>query len=136
MSAADLAREFAALNDAIRKSHELLADMRAERKLMGQLLLDVRAEIKGGVAGLINAEVEKQINVLGVETEEAIRRTVKKVNTIFDNYISVCLGTDPQSVKEGRAPVPELVQEAYGLGIRGPAVVDEYLRRVHDRVGE
>lgn len=130
MSAEELAREFAALNAAIAKSHEVLVDMRAERKLMGQMLLDVRSTIKDGVTGLIEAEVAKQIGVLGVETEAAIRKTVRKINVIFDNYIQICLGTDAQSVREGKTPVPELVQKAYSLGITGPERVAEYLSRV------
>jgi len=102
MSAADLAREFAAINAAIQKSHEVLADMRAERKLMGQMLLDVRAEIKDGVQGLVAAEVKK------------------------------CVGTDPQSVREGKTPVPDLVQEARRTGA-GPALSAEYLETIGRR---
>jgi hypothetical protein len=130
VSAADLARELAALNAAIKKSHEALADMRAERKLLAQLLADIRAEIKDGVRALVDAEVEKQIAVLSVETDEAIRQTVKKINTIFDNYIAECLGTDPQSAREGKTPVPDIVRKARSMGMADTNAVGEYLARV------
>lgn len=44
-TAETLAREFAALNTATERAHQVLADMRAERKLLASLLIDVEISL-------------------------------------------------------------------------------------------
>lgn len=116
MSAEDLAREFAALNTAMRKSHALLADMRDERKLLAQMLIDLRTTTTTSVGEIIAAEVTEQVDRLGKETDKAIRSSIRKVGTLFDEYVARCLGLDAETKAAGQDSIPEMIAKVRASG--------------------
>lgn len=110
--AQQLAEEFAALNEATRRAHEAIADMRAERRLLTEQLAAVRAELHNGVKTILEAQVEAAVSELGKATEKAMRDTVARVDQQIDYYLETALGQDAYSRLKGRPTVPEMVAEA------------------------
>ena len=110
MSAEDLAREFAALNAAITKAHELLADLRAERRLLADDLraVDVarrslRDDINEQCSALIEDCVRTQLAQLHEATTEQMRVSVRKVDESFTQLQNLYLcgnGPDPKPIED------------------------------------
>jgi uncharacterized coiled-coil DUF342 family protein len=109
-TATELAREFAALNEAARKAHEVLADMRAERKLLAAELKDVhearaglRADINEQCSDLINDCVRTQLETLVPEMQRHHEISVAKVDESFTRLQNLYLcgdGPDPKPIED------------------------------------
>jgi hypothetical protein len=69
------------------EGHGLLKDLRAEVKKAQQLVPMI-------VSRRISAEVSKQLQALGEETEEAMQRAVDKVGREFDKVQAMFMGED------------------------------------------
>ena len=107
-----MAQEFAALNEATRRAHEAIADMRTERKLMAEQLAEVRKELDGSVEKRLDAEVKRQLANLGEATQKAMDDSVERVGRKIDEYLELSIGTDAYSKLKGRQPIPDLIREA------------------------
>jgi predicted transcriptional regulator len=112
VTAAELAAEYARLNEATRRSHEVIADMRAERKLLGELLVEVREATHQRAETMIESAVTAGLQVLGEKTEEAMARSVERVGQKIDHYLEIALGLDALSKAKGREPIPDLIARA------------------------
>lgn len=107
-----LAREYAALNEATRRAHEAIADMRAERQLLNKELAAARTELADGVKGLLEAEVQKGLQQFHEATRKAMSDAVTHVDEQLQKYLDVALGTDPTNKAMGRMGIPALIREA------------------------
>jgi cobalamin biosynthesis protein CbiD len=108
-----------ALREEIRRAHEVLKDLRAE----------IRAAREARKEFFAAPELEER---LGKLTEEAmaayadnvkqqIDRATEAVWNRFDTITMIALGEDPQSVREGKKTIPDLIREfiaAKGLPYR------------------
>jgi hypothetical protein len=106
-----LAEEFAALNEAVRKSHEAIADMKTERRLMAATLTELRNMINGDVKKLLHDEVAKQVADLGKATDQAMRDAVARVDLKVNQYLELSLGTDAYSKLKGLTSIPDMIAD-------------------------
>jgi predicted nucleic acid-binding Zn-ribbon protein len=88
----DTAAELEALRTATREAHEVLKDLRTERRAVEQMLAGIEGRVRRAVADLIESEVARQVAELGKVTERAMRDSVAKVGREFDRLASIYLG--------------------------------------------
>lgn len=106
----DLAREFAAVNEATKKAHELLADMRAERRLLADDLKAVdaarvalREDIREQCGELIGERVASLLESFEPAVKSQMDRSVAKVAETFDKLETLYLcgnGPDPKPIED------------------------------------
>ncbi len=126
---ADLEREIetlTALREATREAREAAKDLRAEmraarelrREFLGTPELDARlGELTEAALSRYSDGIDKQIKLA---TEAVWNR--------FDTITMICLGEDPQSVREGKKTIPDLIREfiaAKGLPYRLTRIKEE-----------
>jgi hypothetical protein len=112
LAMSDLEREIetlAALREATRQAREAAKDLRAEMKaarefrkeFFGTPELDARLnELTEDALARYSDGIDKQIKLA---TEATWNR--------FDTITMICMGEDPQSVREGKKTVPDLIRE-------------------------
>lgn len=106
----DLAREFAALNAATTKAHELLADLRAERRLLADDLKAVdaarvalRDDINEQCSALIGDCVRSQLAEFEPSMKRQMEKSVAKVDASFTRLETLYLcgnGPDPKPIED------------------------------------
>ena len=106
----ELAREFAALNSATTKAHELLADLRAERRLLAEDLKAIhearaglREDINKQSSDLIGECVAVHLAQFEPTVREQMDRSVEKVARTFDKLETLYLcgnGPDPKPIED------------------------------------
>jgi rRNA-processing protein FCF1 len=109
-TATDLAREFAALNAAMTKAHELLADLRAERRLLAEDLkvvdiarAQLRKDINDQCGALIEDCVRTQLEQLIPQMKQQHEFAVKRVDESFTRLQNLYLcgnGPDPEPIED------------------------------------
>lgn len=108
----DLDREIetlTALREEIRRAHEVLKDLRAE----------IRAAREARQEFFAAPELEERLGVLTGEAlaryddniKQQIDRATEAVWNRFDTITMIAMGEDPQSVREGKKTVPDLIRE-------------------------
>ncbi|HST84637.1 MAG TPA: hypothetical protein VLL08_23065 [Kineosporiaceae bacterium] len=107
--ATQLVREFAALNTATERAHQAIADMRAERKLLSSLLIEVREAVQQRAETMIEAALTPALELLGEKTKEAMDRSVERVGQQIDHYLELALGQDALAKAKGYEPIPDLI---------------------------
>lgn len=88
------ADEIAALRAATREAHEVLKDLRTERRAVEQLVAGIEGRIQRTVSDLIEAAVKRDIASLAKVTEKAMRDSVAKVGREFDRLERILTGRD------------------------------------------
>ena len=109
------ADEVAALREATRQAHEVLKDLRTERRAVEQLVAGIEGRVQRAVADLIEAQVAEQIAALGRVTEKAMADSVAKVGREFDRLASIYVGRDDDG-----ATLEELTRRARPLPVHPP----------------
>lgn len=96
------AEEIAALKAATREAHEVLRDLRDERRAISESVAALRAEsadipdrVRRSVQATIEHQVAEQVNKLGVATRQAMDHSVAKVQREFDRLAGIFLGHGP-----------------------------------------
>lgn len=92
--ARDVAGEVAELREATRQAHEVLGDLRRERRAVEQFAATVRADVEAAVRARIEAEVERQVGELAEVTKRAMRESVAKVEREFDRLARIFTGRE------------------------------------------
>lgn len=91
----------------IREGHGLLKDMRAERRMIEQLL--------DGIPDKVNKRIEDAVRVgletLGEKTREAMDASVAKVGREFDRLEAIFTGTERKMHRQGKPPLEDLIRE-------------------------
>jgi hypothetical protein len=62
---ARLAAELAAVNEAVRRAHEAITDLRRERQTLTVLAAEIKAITSKKAEQLIDSEIRRQISVMG-----------------------------------------------------------------------
>lgn len=99
--------EIDALREATRQAHEVLRDLRTERRAVQQLLAEVDGRVQRAVSDLIQDAVKRDIEALGQVTEKAMRDAVVRVEGEFDRLASILTGREKDS-KHG--PLEDLIR--------------------------
>ncbi|WP_066373936.1 hypothetical protein [Herbidospora mongoliensis] len=110
--------EIEELRAAIREGHELLKDLRTAHKDLRTLQAEVVGLIDGipaKVDARIVAAVTKGLETLGDQTKQAMEKNVEKVAREFDRLQEIFTGTDPQSRREGKASLENMLIERRDL---------------------
>lgn len=94
----------AELKAAITEGHQLLKDMKAERKAFEQLFTDVSKLTRASVENTITAEVKTGLAEYRASMDRAIDTATKSVMKRFDTLADILMGTDDPN-KESLATV-------------------------------
>jgi hypothetical protein len=92
------------LKAAITEGHQLLKDMKAERKAFEQLFTDVRTQTRSSVESHITAQVKAGLAEYRASMERATDTATKAVMKRFDTLADILMGTDDPN-KESLAMV-------------------------------
>ena len=119
---ADLEREIetlTALREATRQAREAAKDLRAEMRSAREYRQEFLAapELDARLKELTEAALAAYDTGITKAIEEATQATWRR----FDTITMICMGEDPQSVREGKKTVPDLIREfiaAKGLPYR------------------
>lgn len=79
------------LNEAIRQSHEVLKDIKEERKIIERLLREGATKV---VCDRINAAVGKELEEFGDQLESNTHKIYNKIGSEVDKLIAISLGDD------------------------------------------
>lgn len=101
------------LRAEIREARETLKDLRGAIKEARELAPEL-------VGGLIEAEVTKGLEELGKTTKQAMRDSVARVITRFDELFDLITAQDRVTRRAGKPSIPELIEA------RGPAGSKEH----------
>ena len=128
-SVADLEREIetlAALREATRQAREAAKDLRAEmrsaREFRQEFLSTPELEARLGEL------TEDALKRYSESIQQQIEKATQAVWNRFDTITMICMGEDPQSVREGKKTVPDLIREfiaAKGLPYRLTRIREE-----------
>jgi len=118
----DLEREIetlAALREATREAREAAKDLRGEMKAAREFRREFLAtpELEARLGELTEAALKRYSDSI----DENIKKATEAVWNRFDTIAMICLGEDPQSVREGKKTIPDLIREfiaAKGLPYR------------------
>lgn len=98
--------DLAALREATRQAHEVLTDLRRERRAVEQLVAGIEGRVQRAVKDLIETAVEMQVGELGKATERAMDAAVAKVGREFDRLERIFTGRDDLK----RPPLEDLIR--------------------------
>ncbi|MFE2469761.1 hypothetical protein [Streptomyces mirabilis] len=90
------------LRELIREAHEVLKDLRAEKRDARELLPLLTDELFG-------AEVQKQVRAFTDVTKQAMDASVDRVFKKFDELQALLTGEDKQSRRKGKPSIPEML---------------------------
>ena len=90
--------EIAKIKTLIRELHEVIQEAQDVRAGLAYDLAVIKDKVDEVVAG----HVERNLETLGVATKQAILKTEAAVNKRFDTIVSILLGEDPQSRRQGK----------------------------------
>lgn len=99
--------EIDALREATRQAHEVLRDLRTERRAVEQILSGIEERVKRAVADRMEEAVKRDVEALGQVTEKAMRDSVAKVEREFDRLAGILTGREKDS-KHG--PLEDLIR--------------------------
>ncbi len=116
------ADDLAALRDATRVAHEVLRDLRTERRAVEQLIAGIEGRVQRAVGRYMQDAVKTEVAKLGEATEKAMRDSVAKVGREFDRLERILTGRDSKD----RPPLADLLREA---AESNPVLVVEARRR-------
>jgi hypothetical protein len=116
VSAAD---DLAALKAATREAHEVLSDLRAERRAMQDVIAGLGPLVERLVGGRIETEVREQMAKLGKATEKAMRDSVAKVGREFDRLQFILTGQED----DARPPLEQQLRQVQGTPLGEAAKV-------------
>ncbi len=94
------------MRTAIREAHEVLKDMRAERKAVETLLRDGAAET---VDGRIEAVLVPKLEEMTRTVKKAMADSVNQVTKEFKRIEEILLGTDPKSRRQDKPSVEQMI---------------------------
>ncbi|MFJ6841401.1 hypothetical protein ACIQRE_01890 [Streptomyces griseoluteus] len=103
-TAGDLEKTREQLRAEIREARETLKDLHAATKNARQLAPAL-------VTSVLQAEVERQLGLLGEHTERAMDESVKRVVAKFDELYAVMTGQDHATRRSGQMSIPDLLAE-------------------------
>jgi hypothetical protein len=104
--------ELEELREATREAHAAIKDLRAAAKEARTAAADARTAAQTEVRKILEAAAVREIGKLGQATEAAIARSVAKVSAEFDRLAATYTGTDPHSIRAGKASLEELANRA------------------------
>jgi hypothetical protein len=94
-----LAQEFAALNEATRRAHEAIADMRTERRLLADerkaaeaIRGEIRKMVLDNCGSLIGETVASQLDQFVPDMKEAMEKSKASVEEAFTRLENLYLG--------------------------------------------
>lgn len=94
------------LRTLIREAHELLKDIRTERRAIERLLDGIPATVDGR----IQTALETGLTELGEATRKAMDASVAKVGREFDRLEAIFTGTEPVARRAGKPPLEDLLR--------------------------
>lgn len=103
------------LREATRAAHEAIQDLRAATKDARQALGAIDQAIDQATARVdetVERRIVAQLDDLAKATKQAMDRSVAKVGREFDRLEAIFTGRDPESVREGKPPLEELLRKA------------------------
>jgi len=98
-----------ALREEIRRAHETLRDLRAEMKAARELRQSFFAAPE--LEQRLGALTESALAEYSVTVSEHIGKATEAVWNRFDVLAMIAMGEDPESVREGKKTVPDLLRE-------------------------
>ena len=103
------------LREEIREARGTLKDLRHEIKT-ARGLLDATREfvthlVQEDVKAVLEAEVTTQVALLGKTTNEAMRKSVAKVNAEFDTLADLLMGRERATADPEKRSIPELLKD-------------------------
>ena len=114
MSAEELAAEYARLNEATRRSHEAIADMRAERKLLSALLVEVREATQQRAEAIVETVVVREVDKMDRAVQKAIAQAEERVFARFERLTKMITGEEGHP---DRPPLEGLIAKAKQAGL-------------------
>ena len=112
-------KSLTALREATREAREAAKDLRAEVKAAREFRREFLAtpELDAQLGELTEAALKRYSDSI----QQQIEKATQAVWNRFDTIAMICLGEDPQSVREGKKTIPDLIREfiaAKGLPYR------------------
>jgi hypothetical protein len=112
--ATQLMREFAALNTATERAHRAIADMRAERKMLAALRIEVREATQRRAEEMVIEEVRRALDEMVPKCKAAVDEAVEKVFGKFDRITKMLTGEEGHP---DRPPIESLIAKAKQAGM-------------------
>lgn len=110
-----LAEAEASLRQATQEARQAIKDLRRERREAEQAIAGM---MRQEIGARIDAEVRRQVELLGRETQDAMRRSVAKVGREFDRLARLYLEGDTK----GEPSLPEMMEARRVLGLGPPGI--------------
>lgn len=111
----DLATVRDQLRAEISDARGTLKDLRHEIKTARELIASTREFVtrlvQEDVKARLEAEVTTQVALLGKTTDEAMRKSVEKVNAEFDHLADLLMGRERATADREKRSIPELLQD-------------------------
>ncbi|HKX69895.1 MAG TPA: hypothetical protein VJM75_01650 [Acidimicrobiales bacterium] len=111
----DLNKTREQLRAELREARGTIKDLRHEIREARQLAEATRELVtrlaQTEVLAVVEAEVTKQVGILGEKTSEAMRQSVDKVNSEFDKLRDLLLGNERVADGREERSIPELLQD-------------------------
>jgi hypothetical protein len=99
--------DLVALREATRAAHEVLRDLRQERRAVEQLLAGLTDQVQRAVEARVEEALTRDLAKLGEATDKAMRASVAKVTREFDRLEAIMLGRE-KGAKHG--PLEDLIR--------------------------
>ena len=112
--ATQLMREFAALNTATERAHQAISDMRAERKLLSALLIEVREATQQRAEALIEAAVVPNVEKMNAALLKATDQATDQVFARFEKLAKMITGEEGHP---DRPPLAGIIADAKRAGV-------------------
>lgn len=103
--ASHAADELAALREATREAHEVLRDLRTERRAVEQLVATIEDRVKRAVSDRMEEALKRDLAALSLATDKAMRDSVARVTREFDRLARIFTGRE-----RGGEPLEDLVR--------------------------
>lgn len=90
---------------------DLRHEIRAARELIDSTREFVTRLVQEDVKAVLEAEVTTQVALLGKTTNEAMRKSVEKVNKEFDHLADLLMGRERAAEDREKRSIPELLKD-------------------------
>jgi ribosomal protein S13 len=84
--------EIEELRQVVREAHEVLGDLRRERREVERLVAGIRLQVQESIAARLSTEVEEAMRQLAEATDQAMRESVARVEQSFDRLAATMMG--------------------------------------------
>lgn len=102
--------EVEVMRELIRESHEVIQEMKEQRRLLKVALESSHKEIDDHILHHLNEAVVKAITEMSDATAKHIELATEKVYKRFDTIADALLGADRANIKAGRPSLEEVAK--------------------------